>query len=247
MKHKKFLDSINVETPCHESWDEMTGNDKIRFCSHCAKDVHNLSAMTRTRAEKIIEDSNGKICVRYAKNPQGETITTAPPKFTQIKRRAVIAAGVIATSLTLSALTYAQGGLRVPKDKTTQTNSKSVTEEVSQNVSTISGLVTDQYGAVIPGAKIILKDSKTNKSQEIFSSDEGTYYFNNIIPSVYEIKVLSNGFKQFTQRKFKVMKNLNIVDKNIVLQVSGEVVGMLVITDDDSKPINNKPSKNKKN
>jgi hypothetical protein len=34
---KKFIDSIRVADPCHESWDEMTGNDRVRFCSHCAK------------------------------------------------------------------------------------------------------------------------------------------------------------------------------------------------------------------
>ena len=105
---KDFLDSINVKSPCSESWDEMKGNDEVRFCSHCAKNVHDISAMTRAKAEKLVKNSNGKLCVRYVKNPNGKLITT-PPKLTQIKRRATFAAGILATSLTFSALTYAQG------------------------------------------------------------------------------------------------------------------------------------------
>ena len=59
MKKKKLLDSINVKSPCSESWDEMFGNDEVRFCSHCAKNVHNLSAMTRQKAKELIKNSNG--------------------------------------------------------------------------------------------------------------------------------------------------------------------------------------------
>ena len=35
MSKINFLDSINVESPCSESRDEMQGSEQIRFCSHC--------------------------------------------------------------------------------------------------------------------------------------------------------------------------------------------------------------------
>jgi hypothetical protein len=51
MSKKKVIDAIEVKSPCSESWDEMQGNDQVRFCSHCAKSVNNLSEMTRREAE----------------------------------------------------------------------------------------------------------------------------------------------------------------------------------------------------
>ncbi len=54
MSKKGFLDSIRVETPCLQSWSEMRGSDQIRFCDHCAEDIHNLSQMTGKQARKIV-------------------------------------------------------------------------------------------------------------------------------------------------------------------------------------------------
>jgi hypothetical protein len=78
MPKKGFLDSIEVKTPCLQSWEEMRGNEQIRFCDHCAKDVNNLSEMTRKQARKIVAQSNGGICVRYIRRPDGriQTIKT---------------------------------------------------------------------------------------------------------------------------------------------------------------------------
>jgi hypothetical protein len=50
---KKFIDSVRVKDPCTEAWDKMMGNDRVRFCSHCAKDVNNLSEMPRKEARKL--------------------------------------------------------------------------------------------------------------------------------------------------------------------------------------------------
>jgi hypothetical protein len=99
-KKNSLLDRIDVREPCTESWEQMTGNNEVRFCSHCSKNVYDLSSYTRQRAEKLVRDSNGGLCVRYRKDERGRVIT-APPKFTQIKRHAKIAAGVLATTLSV--------------------------------------------------------------------------------------------------------------------------------------------------
>ena len=35
MSTSKLLGSINIKEPCSASWDEMVGNDQVRFCRHC--------------------------------------------------------------------------------------------------------------------------------------------------------------------------------------------------------------------
>ena len=37
-----LLDHVRVATPCSASWDDMLGDERVRFCLSCQKDVYNL-------------------------------------------------------------------------------------------------------------------------------------------------------------------------------------------------------------
>jgi hypothetical protein len=65
------LDQISVAEPCHVDWNEMKGNSAARFCEHCQKTVHDLSAMPREQAEKLVCQSAGSLCIRITKGPDG--------------------------------------------------------------------------------------------------------------------------------------------------------------------------------
>jgi hypothetical protein len=78
----------------------MTGDDRQRFCAHCRKFVHNLTAMPRDEAERLVCRSAGELCVRFARDPQTEQVITLdyqPRTINTRRRRRVIA--VIATVL----------------------------------------------------------------------------------------------------------------------------------------------------
>jgi hypothetical protein len=59
-----LLNVVESKMPCEPDWKTMRGSDEIRFCDHRAKDVHNLSEMTRKPARQIVARSNGGIGVR---------------------------------------------------------------------------------------------------------------------------------------------------------------------------------------
>lgn len=61
-------------------WKDMEGGDEVRHCSVCAKNVYNLSGMTRAEAAKLIQDTDGKLCTRYYVRPDGTIITSQCPK-----------------------------------------------------------------------------------------------------------------------------------------------------------------------
>src|SRR5207249_8276042 len=67
----RVLDNIRVAAPCSASWADMAGDERVRACADCKKDVYNLTAMTRDEAEALIRDRNGKLCVRYFKRADG--------------------------------------------------------------------------------------------------------------------------------------------------------------------------------
>lgn len=76
------LEHLHIASPCHASWEAMTGDDKARFCKSCRKNVFNISMMTRQEAESLIQSREGNgesLCVRYAQREDGTVITNDCP------------------------------------------------------------------------------------------------------------------------------------------------------------------------
>lgn len=99
MQNSRSLDVIEVRSPCRALWDDMIGDEKRRFCAHCQKFVHNLSAMPDDEAEQLICSAAGSLCVRYARDMQtGKTITLnyAPRPITARRRGLVTVASLLA-------------------------------------------------------------------------------------------------------------------------------------------------------
>lgn len=103
-KPLRMIDDVRVQKPCHADWDAMTGDDAKRFCSQCQKHVHNLSALSRDDAERLIANSPA-LCVRYMPDAQGAPITK--PSWRQ-PGRALLALAAAAMSSLLAACNMAQ-------------------------------------------------------------------------------------------------------------------------------------------
>src|SRR5262245_60207341 len=69
------LDRCDIPSPCPVSWNSMSGTDVGRTCSTCARQVHDLSAMTTAEAEALIFRDTERICVRYARDAEGAILT----------------------------------------------------------------------------------------------------------------------------------------------------------------------------
>ncbi len=73
------LDHISVAAPCHAKWSEMSGDERARFCKLCSKHVYNLSDMSRTEAEALVQQKEGKVCVRFYQRADGTVLTDNCP------------------------------------------------------------------------------------------------------------------------------------------------------------------------
>jgi hypothetical protein len=74
----------------------MTGDDRVRHCGACKKDVFDISALTRDEAEALIRENHGDLCGRYYQRSDGTIILADCTIGTSRKRkRFVIAAGVV--------------------------------------------------------------------------------------------------------------------------------------------------------
>ena len=69
------LDDIRIASPCRSDWDSMYGDDRRRFCAECKLNVYNLSGMTRDEAERLVMNSEGRLCVRFFRRKDGTILT----------------------------------------------------------------------------------------------------------------------------------------------------------------------------
>jgi hypothetical protein len=98
------LTNLKIASPCSANWDEMYGDDRMRFCGECKLSVYNLSGMTKYDAENLLTNSEGRLCVRYYKRADGTIITSdCPVGWARVKQRvSVIAAAVFSLLISLA-------------------------------------------------------------------------------------------------------------------------------------------------
>ncbi|HEY1552923.1 MAG TPA: hypothetical protein VGG28_34070 [Kofleriaceae bacterium] len=96
-KSLPVLDNVRIATPCRASWDRMLGDDRMRHCNDCNKNVFNLSAMTRDQAEALIVAKNGDLCARYYQRADGTILLSdCTIGVAQRNKRRLVAAGAFA-------------------------------------------------------------------------------------------------------------------------------------------------------
>jgi len=91
---------------------------------------------------------------------------------------------VVLALLMASTLAFAQGG---------------------SQTSTLSGVVTDSQGAVIPGAGIVIKNNATNVQFESVSDEKGEFVVPGLLPGTYTLTVSLMGFKTFVSPDVKML------------------------------------------
>jgi len=87
-----------------------------------------------------------------------------------------------------------------------------------QSQGTLSGVVKDPTGAVIPGAEVIIANVDTGVKRTVVSDDAGFYNATNVDVGSYTVSVTMPGFKTSTSDATKVDARSNRV-VNITLQV----------------------------
>ncbi|HMJ08479.1 MAG TPA: ankyrin repeat domain-containing protein [Pyrinomonadaceae bacterium] len=188
MPKKSFIEKIEVASPCTESWEEMSGSEMVHFCSHCSKNVNNISEMTPLRAAKLVRRSGGTICVRYKTHPK-TGLPVFAEKMQRFARHSGVAAGVLGASLALANGTFAQSGT-----DGTQVVQSDQSVKPDGAATRLSGYVTDPNGAAIPYALVSIINKETSEYRTATASAEGLYDFAGLPPGSYDVKAEAGGF-----------------------------------------------------
>ena len=224
------LEQIQVAKPCPTSWEEMTGNDSVRFCSLCQLNVYNLSALTKVEAEKLITQTEGRLCVKFYQRADGTVLTQDCPVGLRAFRKRVsrITATAFSTLLSLftgnsiDRTTFFAQDLQLDQSKPIIKRTDSLF-----TTSSIEGSVTDAFQSVIYRAQVTLTNQQTKRELFANTSEMGRFGFYGLEPGEYTIKVSYPGFKLFTYSGVKIEAN-EILDIGLKLDV-GQLLGELVV------------------
>lgn len=84
----------------------------------------------------------------------------------------------------------------------------------------LSGTVRDASGAVIPNAKVVVKNEATNSSDERTSNENGYFSFPTLLPGSYTVTITAKGFATWETQKLTLNMRDNRSIGNIEMQVA---------------------------
>ncbi len=159
-----MLDQIKIASPCSADWERMEGDERVRFCGECKKNVFDLSAMTRRDAEKLLVETNGNLCTRLYRRADGTVLTADCPvglsvKVARVRRRVGWA---IAGAMGLSTAW-------------------------AQDSATVAGSMKNADGSVAAKASVFIKGDQV--SIETITDNRGAFSAMDLTPGKYLITV----------------------------------------------------------
>lgn len=240
--HSNKLDRLRIATPCPMEWDQMAGDNRVRFCSHCQLNVYNISELSRNEAEALIASTEGRICARLYRRADATILTRDCPVGLEALKRKVskLAGAVFATMLSLCSTALGQTPSSQSKLPlcTPQTR---ITRKVTpkHEPSNVSGTILDPMGAVIPSAKITITNIDTDEVRNVLSDDAGRFQSGPLPEGTYSIKIEATPFTSHLVTNVVVEGN-QLTYMDATLQIAGDVAWIGLLGDpgviDTSRP-----------
>lgn len=164
ISNRDLLSHTKVASPCPASWEAMSGDDKVRFCSECKLNVYNLSGMSKTEAEKLLRNHEGdRLCIRLYLRADGTVITQDCPvgirllkirSYKTWKKLIATAASVLGmASQTMDSPAGAQNAGPQPQRSQAKAAPEFVVAQNAQPIAPPSKLPLEQPESIVAGGR----------------------------------------------------------------------------------------------
>jgi hypothetical protein len=101
---------------------------------------------------------------------------------------------------------------------------------LAQSTATVRGTVTDPSGAVVPNAKVIVKNQATGVEQSTVSDSAGIYQVAGLLVGVYRIEVQAQGFQPQAVNNLRLEVSQTVA-QNFQLKVGGVTEEVTVVSE----------------
>ncbi len=103
--------------------------------------------------------------------------------------------------------------------------SQPIHAQIATTTATLSGVVTDPSGAVLPKATLTLTSSEKSITRTFIADDGGRYSFNQLPPAAYSLTIKAKGFETYQQNGI-VLNAAETATQNVTLTIGAETVSV---------------------
>jgi hypothetical protein len=119
MAPQRSLPVVQIASPCNADWNAMSGDDRVRFCGQCNKNVYNLSSLTSDEGAALVREKEGRLCVRFYRRGDGTMLTADCPvglRRARFRKLALsgVGLGILAAGAWAAAATMGGGARPMP-------------------------------------------------------------------------------------------------------------------------------------
>ena len=219
-RETNLLKTLRIASPCHENWETMTGDERVRKCDACNLHVYNFAEMTENEVISLVTKTEGRLCGRLHRRADGTMITRDCPVGLRALQRKISRVATVAFATILSACSFVFA--QTPKKDKECKEIPALTIERKKpehNQSPgFTGTVLDPQGASVSGATVILLDASGNKLRETTSTENGEFSLAGVPDGSYSLEVSVPGFKKLTLKNVE-LRSTEIATARFVLNV----------------------------
>jgi FlaG/FlaF family flagellin (archaellin) len=184
-----------------------------------------------------LASTEGRLCACLYRRADDTVLTTDCPVGLRALRRRVsgTAAAVFALIGTIGTVAFGQGRKKESCPPQTRITQKELVPRSAETI--LTGHVMDANGAMIPEAKVTLRNANTKEIQIATSDEEGRFQFSAIPPGKYSVTIERSYFSKHSIKDIQIRNNqATNVDVNLHVDKNSELIGVIVTGDEIDAP-----------
>lgn len=238
---KKETYSLNIPRPCHEKWNDMTPNERGRFCNHCSKTIIDFTKMSDKEIISVLTHQPN-VCGRFRNEQMNRPIALSESTVIHSYfplRNIVFGLFILTTPLVVFSQTdTTKTEIHAPSEILI------VEENAKTGTDTVEGWLIDaETDEPLPYQKVHLNGVDYSTIASTFSDESG--YFKLVIPPTYKQDTVIVEFDAYFMRLNRTT-DLSIQHKLYLQQTESlPIVGLVFLTKSELRKIKRKERKNK--
>jgi Carboxypeptidase regulatory-like domain len=215
---------VRIASPCSANWNQMAGDDRVRYCPECRRNVYNFSSMTEAEVKRLVAQSEGRLCGRFYQRADGTMLAkNCPVGF----RASILCATQMATAA-LAAVVTAIPSSANAMPHTGRTHPPLLLQ-IELAKPSISLVAVDETGAFIPHADVTFRHAKTGEQTTAKTDGDGALQMTSLAAGEYQVTVTVPGFRPETVAHVEVptQKVLRITLRPEGMAMMGAIVEII--------------------
>lgn len=205
---------ISIPHPCHENWQEMTPNERGRFCANCQKTVVDFTNWSDKAIFDFFTLHKNKTCGRFNRTQIDRIISIQTPKNRSVYR--------IVIALTAISLFAQPPIVHAQQIATHQTQTNKKHESGQHSHASLHGTITGKHNGPVANVAISLRDYRLKEIAYTITDSAGRYAISNLKPDTYIIVITPQDTVYTNQSDNVIIKDNEPVTLNTELRLASD-------------------------